>query len=98
MRGGCTRVVRGTHGCGLWKNIRKGVDNFFSHVGYVGHVGYVAGEDNRIRFWHDPWSGPIPLKELYPELFACAMVQEALISNMIIFAPNGGDKSWNFPF
>ena len=22
--GWCTRVVRGTHGCGLWKNIRKG--------------------------------------------------------------------------
>ena len=53
---------------------------------------------NRIRFWHDPWSGPTPLKELYPKLFACAMVQEALISNMIIFAPNGGDRSWNFHF
>ncbi|XP_065636444.1 uncharacterized protein LOC136070428 [Quercus suber] len=65
--GWCTRVMRGTHGCGLWKNIRKGANNFF------GHMVYAAGEGNRIRFWHDPLSGPIPLKELYLELFACAV-------------------------
>ena len=51
---------------------------------------YATGEGNRIWFWHNPWSGPISLKELYPELFACAVVQEALISNMVIFAPNEG--------
>ena len=56
--GWCTRAVRRTHGCELWKNIRKGANNFFSHVGYV------AGEGNRIRFWHNPWSGPTPLKEI----------------------------------
>ena len=42
--GWCTRVVRGTHGCGMWKNIRKGDESFF------GHVLYVAGEGFRIRF------------------------------------------------
>ena len=26
------------------------------------------------------------------------MVQEALISDMVTFAPNGGDRSWNFLF
>ena len=60
--------MRGTHGCGLWKNFRKGVDNFF------GHVVYTVGEGNRIQFWHDPWSGPISLKELYPKLFVCVVV------------------------
>ena len=90
--GWCTRVARETHGCGLWKNVRKGADNFF------GHVVNAAGEGNRIRFWHDPWSGPIPLKELYPELFVYAVVQEALISDMVIFAPNGGGTSWTFLF
>ena len=91
-RGWCTRVARGTHGCGFWKNIMKGVDNFF------GHVVYAVREGNRIRFWHDPWSGPTPLKELYPELFACVVVQEALISDMVIFAPDRGGRSWNFLF
>ena len=71
-------------------NIMKGADNFF------GHVVYAVGEGNHIRFWHDPWSGPTPLKELYPELFACVVVQEALISDMVIFAPNGGGRDFLF--
>ena len=60
--------MRETHGYGLWKNIRKGANNFFSHVVYA------AREGNRIRFWHDPGSGLTPLKELYPEMFACAVI------------------------
>ena len=84
--------MRGTHGCGLWKNIRKGADNFFSHVVYSVREGY------RIRFWHDPWRDPFPLKELYPELFACVVVLEALIFDMVIFALDGGGRSWNFLF
>ena len=65
---------------------------------FFGHVVYAAGEGNRIRFQHDPWIGPIPLKDLYPELFACVVVQEALIFDMVIFAPDGGGRSWNFLF
>ena len=68
-RGGwCTRVVRGTHGCGMWKNIRKGVESFF------GHVVYVVGEGIRIQFWYDPRSSPFSLKDLYLDLFAYAVV------------------------
>ena len=43
---------------------------------------YVVGEGIRIQFWHYPRSGPISLKKLYnlyPELFAHVVVQEALI-------------------
>ena len=65
---------------------------------FFGHVVYAAGEGNRIRFQHDPWIGPIPLKDLYPKLFACAVIQEALIFDMVIFAPDGGGRSWNFLF
>ena len=65
------------HMTGLWKNIRKGANSFF------GHVVYATGEGIHIRFWYDPWSGPIYLKELHPELFVCVVVQEALISDMI---------------
>ena len=59
---------------------------------------YVVGEGICIQFWHYPWSGPISLKELYSELFACAMVQEALISDLILYAPNGRGRSWNLLF
>ena len=54
---------------------------------------YAEGEGSRIRFWHDPWSGPTSLKELYLELFVCAMAQEALISDLFFYAPDGGGRS-----
>ena len=44
-------------------------------------------------FWHDPWSSPTHLKELYLELFACAVDKEARIFDMVDIAPNGGDRS-----
>ena len=37
--GWCTIFVRGTHGCGMWKNIRKGSKSFFGHVVYATREG-----------------------------------------------------------
>ena len=48
-------MLRGTHGCRTWKNIRAGAKSFF------GQVVYATGDGHCIRFWHDPWSGHIPL-------------------------------------
>ena len=31
----CIRDVRGTHGCGMWKNIRARAESFFRHVEYA---------------------------------------------------------------
>ena len=59
-RGGwCTRIVRGTDGCGMWKSIREGAEKFF------GQVVYNAGEGDCISFWHDPGCGSNPLKDLF---------------------------------
>ena len=76
----------------MWKNIRKGAESFF------GHVLYVVGEGFRIKFWHDPWSSPSTLKVLYPALFAIAMNKEAMVSEMVDYAPDGGGRSWNLRF
>ena len=38
--GWCTRVSRGAQGCGMWKNIRKGVESFFGHVLQCGGRGF----------------------------------------------------------
>ena len=70
-RGWCTREVQGTHGCVTWKNIRRRAESFFRQVEYA------MGEGHHIHFWYDPWSGPITLKDLYPDLFACAISKEA---------------------
>ena len=77
---------------GYGRILGKGADNFF------GHVVYVAGEGNHIRFLHDPWSGPISLRDLYSELFACAVAQEAWISDLVFTTPNGGGRSGNLIF
>ena len=76
--------------CVTLKNLRRG--------GYICFtiVVYAAGEGNHIWFWHEPWSGPISLKELYLKLFAYAVVQKALISDMVIFAPNEGGRDFLF--
>ena len=71
--GWCTRVVRETHGCGMWKNIRKGAESFF------GHVVNVVGEAIHIRFWYDPWSGPSSLRDLYPDFSAYAVVKKSAL-------------------
>ena len=59
---------------------------------------YVVGEVSRILFWHNPWSGSTSLKELYPELFVCAIVQESLIFDLIFYALDSGGRSWNLLF
>ena len=71
----------------MWKSIRKGVESFF------GHVLYAAGEGFHIRFWHDPWNSPTTLKDLYPAMFAIAANKEAMIYDMVDFAPDGGGRS-----
>ena len=104
--GWCTRVVRGIHGCGMWKNIKKGALNFCGMwknirkgaLNFFVHVVYAAREGLRIRFWYNLWSGPISLKDLYMDLFACAVAQEALISDLVFTALDGGGRSWNLLF
>ena len=76
----------------MWKNIRKGAKSFF------GHVLYAAGEGFHIRFQHDPWSSPSALKVLHPALFAIAVNKEAMVSEMVDYAPDGGGRSWNLRF
>ena len=38
--GWCTRAVRGMHGYGMWKNIRKGAESFFGHVLFAAGKGF----------------------------------------------------------
>ena len=40
-RGGCcTRGVRGSHGCGMWRSINEGTEKFFSQI--LNNVGEVC--------------------------------------------------------
>ena len=58
--GWSTRVCRGAHGCGLWRNINEGWENFSKHLSFV------VGDGSHILFWHDQWIGDNYLMTLYP--------------------------------
>lgn len=56
------------------------------------------GEGHRIRFWYNPWSGPVPLKGLYSNLFAYSVSKEASIFDLVVSTLEGGNRSWNLQF
>ena len=76
----------------MWRSIKEGIEKFFSQILYN------VGEGRRVSFWHDPWSGPIPLKELFPAMFACSLSKEAWVSNLVVSTSEGGSRSQNLLF
>ena len=87
-----TTVTIDNLGCGMWRSIKEGSEKFF------GQIMYNVGEGCRVSFWHDLWSGPIPLKELFPAMFACTKSKEAWVSDLVVSTLVGGnDLEFTFP-
>ena len=64
------KLVRGSHGCGLWKNIRMRWDKFLLYIQFD------IGLGNYIRFWHDDWCNEEPLRLVYLVLYDNSTNQE----------------------
>ena len=60
--GWCTRACSRAHGCGLWRSSSEGWETIAKHFSVV------VGDGSHILFWHDKWTGDVPLKSLYPYL------------------------------
>jgi len=58
-------------------------------------LAFVVGEGNHILFWHDWWAGDIPLKLLYPNLFACLGDEEAFIFDVLVRQVDWDFRGWN---
>ena len=64
--------------------LKKESEKFFSKILYN------VGEGSRVSFWHDPWCGPTPLKELFPSMYACSVSKEAWVSDLVVSTIEGG--------
>ena len=90
--GWTTKSIRGSHGCGLWRSINSGWSDF------VPYVEFVIGTGDRILFWSDRWCGDRPLKDVFPDLYACASNRQATIASTLIRSASGSHPEWNVHF
>ncbi|RVW40733.1 putative ribonuclease H protein [Vitis vinifera] len=92
VQGGWTiREVRESYGTGLWKDIRKGWEEFFLRTRI--HI----GNGRRTRFWWDMWVGDSKLKDLFPLLFRIAANSSAIVADLW-GRQEGGGGGWEVHF
>ena len=58
----------------------------------------MVGDGSRILFWHDKWTGDVPLKSLYPQLFLCSANKEVCIPEMLSPPVGDNDRVWSLRF
>ena len=65
---------RDSFGMGLWKDIRKGWEEFNARTSIR------IGNGNHTSFWWDIWAGDFKLKHVYPTIFRIASHKNATVA------------------
>ena len=65
---------------------------------FAKHLSFVVGDGSHILFWHDKWTGNVPLKILYPQLFLCSTNKEAYVFEVLSPSVGDNDRVWSLSF
>ena len=71
--GWTSKLGRGAYGCGLWRGIRMGWEDFSKNCQFVVRL------RNRVRFWQDGWYGDQLFKLAFPKLYGIAIDKEVSV-------------------
>jgi hypothetical protein len=91
-RGWCTRPVRGSHGCSLWKGIMA-IWDIFRAISFLRCVKVI-----RSNFWHDKWCGDCSLNDMFPLLFECSRDCAASIEFLYTQFSGVEKRDWHIRF
>jgi hypothetical protein len=77
----CFNEVHGSYGVSLWKCIRRGWREFFSHTIFE------LGDGSKIRFSSDKWYEDHVHKDIFLDLYSIVCVKDASVAQII----------WSYP-